>query len=49
MAYDAMAVQDGGQLRKGIELSKRLQRAILRHSSFPLHTIQYEISLLGVL
>ncbi|KAK9915926.1 hypothetical protein WJX75_006090 [Coccomyxa subellipsoidea] len=29
MAYDAMAVQDGGQLRKGIELSKRLQRAIL--------------------
>lgn len=36
MAYDAMAVQDGGQLRKGIELSKRLQRAILRQGAFTL-------------
>ena len=44
-----MAVQDGGQLRKGIELSKRLQRAILRHDCFPLHTMHYETPLVGVL
>ncbi len=41
-----MAVQDGGQLRKGIELSKRLQRAILRHGCFPVHPYATRIALL---